>query len=360
MSKLGAAGFVLVLICGCEDPYEPNYLFLGQWIDIDGRGRTAQETCGGTFEYVDAYAGALAVEFGLTESLGSYRWYSRERYEAELPCTPLADAYACAFDDETLHTPLIPHEHEMVHLAGFAAGACPHALAEGLAEFYSTLGHDADNSDFDLLAARMKVPSEHPPNAEYGILGRFAGYLVVRFGLQPVLDVCRVTGRYPTGAQLSAATKSVLGLSVEELLADFEPELGSCNASKNYQSYVFACGTAAAAPDAGVVSESSSIERTFTLDCANDKTVGPLGDRIFLVERIDLETDATYLIGMDGDGVDIAEVELVLAKCEPCGKVRTFSGGFIGPEDFDAGRYSLELRAPAHFSGSVTVTMSKI
>jgi hypothetical protein len=361
MNKLGGAGFLLALVCGCEDPYEPNYLFRGEWIDIDGRGRTAQETCGGTFEYVDAYAGALAVEFGVREHLGSYRWYSPEQYEAELPCAPLDEAYACAFDDGILHTPLIPHEHEMVHLADFAAGNCPDALGEGLAEFYSTLGDDATSSDFERLAARLKVPTGHPPHAEYGILGRFAGYLVNRFGLQAVLDICRITGRYPDEAQFSTAMESVLGVSVTQLLADFEPELGSCNASKYYQSRVFACGAAEAAPNAGVVSESTSIERTFTLDCANDMTIGPVGDQIWIVERIDLDADATYLISMDGegDGVEIAEVELVLAKCEPCGTVRTLAGDFIGPEDFDAGRYSLELRAPADFVGSVTVTISR-
>lgn len=357
VSKRGVSGVLLALMIGCETPYEPNDLFLGDWIDIDGRGRTAQETCGGTFEYVDAYAGALAAEFGVTDHLGSYRWYSSKQYAADLPC---GDAYACTFDDGTLHTPLLPHEHEMVHLANFAAGACPSSLAEGLAEFYSTLGNNASADEFGQLVTRMQNPSEQPPDAEYGILGRFAAYLVNRFGLQAVLDVCRATGRYPDGAQLSAATQSMLGSTTAELLADFDLELSTCNASNIYQSHVFACGTGEAAPNAGVVTDTTSVEATFALDCANEMTIGPLGDMIWIVERIDLDADATYLVSMDGDGIDLADVELTLAKCEPCGTLRTFSGEFIGPEQLDAGRYSLELRAPAHFRGNVIVSVSRL
>jgi hypothetical protein len=353
---------VLSLLCGCvEEPYEPNWLFLGEWIDIDGRDRSAQDTCGGTFAYVDAYAGALAVEFGVTEPLGSYRWYSQEQYAIDLPCPE--GSSACAFEDGVLHTQLLPHEHEMVHLAEFAevgAGGCPSVLAEGLATFYSSVGHDAKTSDFDSLVARMKIPSEFPSTAHpYGILGRFAAYLVGRFGLEAVLDVCRTTGRFTDGPTLSAAMESVLGATTQELLADFEPELGICNTSQVYQSHVFACGAAQAAPDLGLVSVEGEqgIDVTFTLDCANEMTVGPLGDEIWTAGRFDVDADDIYIAAMHGEGVEIPDVELRLAKCEPCGRVDTLPGAFIGPQQLTAGRYSLELRAPADFRGSVNVTI---
>jgi hypothetical protein len=359
MGRLSKVVIVLTLICGCmEDPYEPNWLFLGDWIDIDGRDRVAQDTCGGTFEYVDAYAGALAVEFGVTEHLGSYRWYSLEQNAAELPCD---EAFACAsIDDRILHTPALPDEHEMVHLANFAAGACPSALAEGLAGYYGGFSNDAKTSDFDLLVTRLQAPSEHPSGVHrygYGILGRFVAYLVERFGLEAVLDVCRTTGYDTTGPALSAAMQSVLGMTTEELLADFEPELGSCNKSKYYQSRVFACGAAAAAPDLGLVSETGEhgIEATFTLDCANDMTIGPLGGKIWTAARFDVDADGIYIASMQADGIEIPEVELTLAHCEPCGRAVTLPGEFIGPEQLRAGRYALELRAPADFNGSVTV-----
>ncbi|KIG13835.1 hypothetical protein DB30_07490 [Enhygromyxa salina] len=341
-----------------EEPYEPNWLFQGQWIDIDGRDRTADETCGGTFAYVDAYAGALAVEFGVTEHLGPYRWYSPEQYAADLPCGD--DITACFVPDEQcIHSPVLPHTHEVVHMAEFATVNCPGVLSEGLAVFYSSaFGRDAKTSSFDRLVAIMETPTE--PH-EYGMLGRFMAYLVEHFGVEAVLDVCRITGRYPDGPALSAALESVLGMTTKELLANFEPELGpSCNHSRDYQSRVFACGAAQAAPDLGLVSVDGehAIDVTFTLDCANDIMVGPLGNKMWLTRRFNIDADDTYFASMWGeDGVEIPELELTLAKCEPCGKSRTLLGPFIGPEELTAGRYSLQVHAPADFRGSVNVTI---
>ncbi|WP_106092783.1 hypothetical protein [Enhygromyxa salina] len=354
---MGVAGVVVISLgsSGCAED-EPNWLFQGEWIDIDGRDRTADETCGGTFAYVDAYAGALAVEFGVTDHLGQYRWYSSEQYAADLPCGE--DVFACFLpSDQCVHSPVLPFDHEVVHMATFATASCPRVLSEGLAVFYSdAFGRDAKTSSFDRLVAIMQTPSEA---REYGMLGRFVAYLVERFGLEAVLDVCRITGPYPDGPALSAAMKSVLGMTTKELLADFQPELGSsCNRFRDYQSRVFACGTAQAAPDLGLVSVDGehTIDETFTLDCANDMMVGPLGDEMWLHRRFDIDADEIYVLGMWGeDGEDISGVEMTVAKCEPCGHLLTEPGEFIGPQDFEAGRYALELRAPADFRGRVHV-----
>jgi len=64
------AGCALVVAGGCGDDYAPNYLYRGEWVDIDGRGRSVEQTCGGTFAFVDSYAGALAEEFGVEGHLG--------------------------------------------------------------------------------------------------------------------------------------------------------------------------------------------------------------------------------------------------------------------------------------------------
>ncbi|PRQ05304.1 hypothetical protein ENSA5_02940 [Enhygromyxa salina] len=359
LSRLAALAFVsLALVGGCtEELYEPNVLFFGEWIDIDGRDRSPEETCGGTFAYVDAYAGAVAAEFGVSEHLGAYRWYSPEQYAVELPCDDIN--YSCASTDGVAHSWALPIEHEVAHLANFIAGICPDALGEGLAEVYSANAFDAKTHDFELLVARMQEPSIPPSDREYGILGRFAAYLVARFGLEAVLDVCRTTGSSPSGPQLSAAMESVLGVSTDELLTDFEPELGSCNRARDYRWRVFGCGVAEAAPDLGRVSLDSerSIETTFALDCANDTTIGPLGDMVWTAGRFDVGADGIYMLSVDGDGLDISEVELRLTHCEPCGNALILPGEIVGPEILDAGRYSLELHAPADFRGSVRVTL---
>ncbi|WP_146157432.1 hypothetical protein [Enhygromyxa salina] len=360
---MGVAGAVVLSLGGSacvEEPHEPNWLFQGKWIDIDGRDRSADETCGGTFAYVDAYAGALAVEFGVTGHLGPYRWYSPEQYAAELPCD---DAVACYSPSaQCIHSRQLPDIHEVVHMAAFAAVRCPDVLGEGLAEFYdSGAGLDAQTRNLDLLAALLDAPSFPRGSDEYGIVGRFAAYLVEHFGVEAVLDVCRITDRFPDGPALAAAFKSVLGMTTKELLADFELELGpSCNRFRNYQSRVFACGAAQAAPDLGLVSVDGehAIEETFTLDCANDIMIGPLDDKMWLTRRFDIDADEIYVLGMWGeDGAEIPGVELTLVKCEPCAKVLSGPGPFIGPMDLDAGRYALELHAPADFRGRVTVVV---
>lgn len=363
VTRFSPCAILLALVCACEqDPVDPNWLFHGEWIDVDGRDRTVEDTCAGTFEYLDRYAGALAVEFGVSEHLGSYRWYSSEQDEADDPCSAF-NAYACAWPDGGgVDTPLLPHEHEVVHLANFAAGACPNALAEGLAEYYSTLARSPKSVDFDLLVARLEEPSQpfvHPPGREYGILGRFAAFLVERFGLDAILEVCRITGRYPDSDELTSTMESVFDVSTDTLLSDFAAELGPCNSAEFYQSRIFACGAGEAAPDAGLVAE--EFETTYVLDCANESTVGPVGDEIWIVERVDFEVDATYVIALLDEDGEIPEVELILAKCEPCGRVHSFAvGEFIYPEQVKAGRYSLELRAPADFIGTLTLTITRL
>lgn len=353
---------VLALLGGCQDPYEPNWLFRGQWIDIDGRDREADETCAGTFEYLDRYAGAVAIEFGLNERLAPYRWYSPEQYDAEEPCGE-RHPYACAWYDG-LETPLMPHEHEVVHLANFAAGICPNALSEGLADYYNTLGRTPGSNGLELLTARLRDPSAGIPHDEYPILARFAAYLVERFGLDQILEVCTLVGRYPTGDELATAMASVFGITNDALLADFAEQPGWCNSFEVYQSRVYACGVAEAAPNAGVAGIPGEVfEATYEFGCANESTVGPLGGEIWITQRIDIAADATYDVALrDGPSAgDIPDVELILAKCEPCGRVHSFGPGeFIGPEQYEAGRYWLEIRAPEDFRGTLTLTIKPL
>lgn len=182
---------LLALLGGCEqDPYEPNWLFHGRWISVDGRDREANETCAGTFEYLDRYAGAVAIEFGVSERLAPFRWYSPEQYYADAPCGIDPRPVACAWDDgaESLS---IPQEHEVVHLANSRIAECPNILAEGLAGFYSTRGYTFESEALGKLAPRLQDPAKNIAPSEYGVAGRFVAYLVERFGIDAVLELPR-------------------------------------------------------------------------------------------------------------------------------------------------------------------------
>jgi hypothetical protein len=356
---------VLVLLAcanACDEaPYEPNWLFQGQWIDIDGRDREPDETCAGSFDYLDRYAGALSVEFGVHQHLGSYRWYSPERYEADEPCGD-SRPYACAWHHGA-DTPLLPHEHEVVHLANFLAGECPSAITEGLAGYYAASGATPSRAELERLFARFEDPSAKIPDDEYAALGRFVGHLIERFGLEAILDVCVYAGVDSSGVELASAMEGILGASPEQLLADLLAQPQTCDSFERHQSRVYACGLAEAAPDAGVAGlPGQQFEIAPKIDCSDESTVGPLGGEIWITQRIDLWVDGDYFVGLQPGfaGQDVADVRLSLARCEPCAEVRVFEPGDAAePEWFDAGRYWLELRAPEDFRGRVKVQLRR-
>lgn len=357
---------LLALLGGCEQEsrHEPNWLYLGQWIDVDGQGRSASETCAGTFEYLDSYAGALSMEFGANQHLGAYRWYSPAAFDELRPCgDDVLYPYSCALVGDmevAVYSAFMPLEHEVVHRANDFVGMCPNALAEGLAVYYAPGGSTPDADDFDLLAPRLQNPSERIPNNEYAILGQFVAFLVREFGVDSVLEVCSLAGRTPSGAELASAMQSVLGASPAELIDQLGGEPSICHTFDRYQSRVHACGVAAAASDFGTVGD--DFETTLKLGCGEPGTVGPgvgfENDSIWRTGRIDFIADASYLVVLGDESGGVMQAEIEFASCEPCGRVHTFATGQpIGPEQFKAGRYAVEVRADASFAATLTLTI---
>ncbi len=358
-----SAVLLALLQSGCEPPYEPNWLYRGQWIDIDGRDREADETCAGTFEYLDRYAGALSVEFGANQHLPPYRWYSPEQYYTDAPCGTDPRPTACAWPDGA-DTPFIPHEHEVVHLADSLVGECPNIIAEGLADFYSPTGRTPGSDAIERLTTRLADPAKNIRPGEYAVAGRFAAFLVERFGLQAILDVCSITGRYPDADGLSTAFETVFGLASNALIDEFAAQPGWCNSFEWYQSRVYACGAAEAAPHAGIAGgPGEPLEVTYEFGCASG-AVGPRDSKIWIHERVDFAVDGIYIVGLrDGPELgDLSEgIELILAKCEPCGWVQSYSAEdfFVNPVQFDAGRHSLEIQAPEDYEGTLHMTIER-
>jgi hypothetical protein len=350
------------LASGCVEP-EPNWLYQGQWMDVEGLGRTADETCKGTFDYLDRYAEAISVEFGVDEHLGVYHWYSDARYEPEGPCRA-SKTFACAAVDG-VYSSVIAVDHEIAHMGHIAlASDCPSLFREGLAVYYSTSGSTPSSGAIELLAQRFQALDEGLPPAEYYIAGRFVGMLVRRFGLDAVLEVCEVNGVHRDPETFASAMISVLGASPEELVDDLANET-ECDRWDEYQSRVFACGEAGAARSAGVVDEDLLLR--YRMGCDEETTVGatswPNHDSIRIVERIEFLRSGSYWVFMrdvnDTLNFTVPPVELVLASCEPCGEVLHFKAGEVFSDfQLDAGTYWLEMRADEDFSGEFTLQFS--
>lgn len=353
----------LVLLAACRDEVDPVPLYEGEWMDVGGIGRERSDTCVGTFDYVDAYAGALAAEFGIDGPIGSYIWYTPEDFDELYPC-PVPYPGACA-DEDTVHSAFLPHEHEIVHIAHHRYGWGPSPLAEGIAVYYSTQISEGKQLAVDVLSNRLASPSAGIPLGEYEMLGRFAGFLIERHGLQAVLEVCNVAGRDASGAQLSAAMQSILGESPDELLAALSQEPGYCNDFDTYRSNVFACGVAAAAPSLGTFVNGHLAAR-LELGCDQPDTVGPFeggtfDGRMMRTLRLELPVDDVYMFTVhdetDEDEQMPKGLGLRVAQCRPCGDSvlaeSDVDWGFPLLVDFDAGRYSVEITMPEDYVGTV-------
>jgi hypothetical protein len=349
---------LLVLASGCE--HERNWLFDGEWIDIDGWGREADEACAGTFEYFDDYSGMLAAEFDINEPLGVFRWSSEAHFDAgDIPCSQ--ERVACAQPGEA-HSPRLPHEHEVVHLANFVTGFCPSVLAEGLAVYYDTRGNGSASGDLDLLTARLAQPDRSVPAEEYAIAGRFAAFLVHEFGLAAVLEVCSTAGRYPDAVRLSSAMEEIMGASATELVEQLAAEPDECNEFSSYQAKLYACGEDPLAPHAGIVEAQGEPDfvATYSFGCDNEASIGTADGQMRFIQQIEFaESDIYYFHFEDSDEnpTTIPPVTMDLARCGYCGQAERVGAGYVHSRHVEAGRYWMELRAPADFVDTVEVTI---
>lgn len=347
------------LVVACRDPDQPEPLYDGEWIDILGVGRTADETCVGTFEYVDAYAGVLAAEFGLDVPLGTYVWYTPEDYDELLPCSADNRYPSGCANGDSVQSPFIPHVHEIVHVANFHTGLCPAVLAEGLAVYYSTDLSDGHAMDFDVLASHLAAASGPLEWYDYEMLGRFAAFLVDEYGLAAVLDVCAMAGSEATGAQLSEAMQAALGASPDELVAALSEQPSSCNDFSVYESKVFACGGAAAAQHLGVVE--GTLETTIEVGCDRGGTVPTLlGDEIQQTLSFDAAAD-DYSLTLTDEATQAPPLgaSLYVSRCAPCESwAATTAEYFPLITVLDAGRHALRVTLPADYIGTLRVTIA--
>jgi hypothetical protein len=353
MIRPAAAPLLAILALACmEEPSdpEPSWLFQGEWIDVEDRGRSADETCQGTFDYLNRYAEALSVEFGVNEHLGVYHWYSEARYETEDPCEGLL---ACAGYGGVFSTDVLI-DHEIVHSAHIALNSpCPSVFREGLAVYYSTSGETPSSGDIELLAQRFHALDEPLPSAEYDIAGRLVGMLVRRFGLNAVLEVCEINGLSRDPETFASAMTSVLGASPDELLVELANET-ECDHWRQYQSRVFACGEAGAARSAGVVDEDLLLR--YEMGCDAPTTVGPRAGSIQIIERIEFLHSGPHWVAMFDQDNKAPPIKLTVASCAPCGTPSTFMPeDAVGPFSVEAGTYWLEMRADEGFEGEFTL-----
>jgi hypothetical protein len=258
-----------------------------------------------------------------------------------------------------------------VHIAHYHRGFGPNALNEGIAVYYSTEISDGTQPDVAALSSRLAVPDDDIPIWEYEMLGRFAGFLIERYGLEAVLEVCAVAGRDASGAQLSAAMESVLGATTNELILALTQEPPGCDDFEYYRSKVFACGVAAAAPNLGPFVD-DRLTAPVEFDCSKPGTVGPHEGGEFygqIVRTLSLviPTDGLYWFRPTDETQEDEPVPegitLFVSQCAPCGDYARAPAEFVWDTpllgDFAAGRYAIDIGMPEDYVGTVRLDIDR-
>jgi hypothetical protein len=337
--------------CVSEAPPSSDFEWAGEWIDIVGQDRLPIDTCAGTFEYLDSYAGVLAAEFGVSSHLGLYRWYSRERFEAEDPC---GEPVGGCTGQNGVFTHLMPLEHEVVHVVSNAVTLCPSVLTEGLAEYYGTTSEAPTGGDIDALIEA----SEHGaiPSSGYPLAGAFAAYLVQTHGLDEVLALCELAGPYPNLEAFSQATSAALGVSLEQVLVDFETfECGF----DQYQSKLYECGL-----EPAVVVSDAPVEFEIHVDCASATTIGPRADEIWTLQLARVLEAGSYLVELVNEDGVAPTVELrECAACVDTPHVHRFGGAggpTVEPLQLNARDYVVRASVEPRVAGDAKLRFTKI
>ncbi|PRQ05644.1 hypothetical protein [Enhygromyxa salina] len=309
----------------------------GEWIDVWGYDTNPGDTCAGTLPYLDAYAGALSEEFGLSTHLGVYHWYTPDRYIEVEPCPK--HALGCAGLNGAFSYSM-PLEHEVVHVANIQASPCPSVLSEGLAEYY---GGSRTPTSGDIRALLEAQQAGQIGWADYPIAGAFAAYLVETRGLEAVLESCKLSGPAPTAEQLADAMSTAFDSSLDQLFIDFEAwEALECRYSQ-YRGKIYECGHSPS-----VVLGAETVKLDVTLDCTDTRTIGPLNNRIWTLDAVRVAEAGIYVVTLEDDsGEFVQDLGFEMTECAKCTDAPSVA--HFGPDPVWGGVWIAQLEAGDYF-----------
>ena len=362
MPRLCAACLLLLANLSCTpepEPIEPDFEWQGEWIDIWGFDTQPQDTCAGTFAYVDGYAGLIAERFGVGGHLGVYRWFSPERFADEDPCRNPGVLGCAGTNGAFAH--VMPLEHEVVHVANIQSFPCPKVLSEGLAVHYSTTS-ETPSSNSDNLLALLENPATPVDSQDYAIAGAFVAFLVESWGLETVLESCRLSGPAPNAAEFAEAMALAFGAPLDELFSSFLTwrDTYGCDYSQ-YRSKLYEC---AQAPT--VVVDGEPVSLPITLDCNDSGTIGPRYGEIGTLGSIRVVQSGSYLVTLeDDDGLFVEDLGFQIIECTSCKDAPLAERYPPDPElsglwiiALDAGDYLVRVWGPPEATRAMTLTFT--
>lgn len=337
---------------GCQDPPSPRDRLpdptqVGEHLRFYTEDDGEQAMCAGTLPYMDRYIDALIRLHGTSpDLLVDYYWFPTNQERIDEICS----ATACTFADAVTLTPIIPHEHELVHAVRGELGFSNDILEEGAAEIWGA--HDDRSFDYGLsLETAATLAEDELPVDYYGVVGRFAAFVVSAFGQEAFVELGKLTADKSSPAELSEAFESVTGMTSSEVFASYEEAGWRCGRSV-YRDDSLACSVAPAM-DCSLAEDDGTLHYELDLDCGSEQFVGPRGGVIWSDVILSVQQSHPIYISVAVEDED--EDEVGRFSLLPCGVGCEGIDYTIVPNDpngslgvpVHAGQYLFRIELPA-------------
>ncbi len=318
-------GCIALLAGGaCTEPstwheVEPDFEWQGSSVTIYGYDRHEQQACGEALVATDEYVESLVSAYGTDAAVHvDYRWFSQASWGALVPC---GDFSACTYVGDVLARELM-HGHELAHAVSWdASGVCMNPLEEGLAEYFAEARPRVFESlEFDKDIEDILVPDEANYHRlfgeDYTQAGHFVSFLLEDYGIEGVRDLCEIVPFEASLADWDAATRSVLGTPLADVLADYA-SYPVCQ-HHGYRARLTDC---AGEPDV-VVSPDEETVFSLRVGCDEPEAVGERDGMVTVVKRVHADVPGWYKVVVeesnDTPKDPTLDVKLVLEQCAPC------------------------------------------
>lgn len=368
----------LIALVACAETWEAS----GRQVRVEADA--GLEMCGGTLEHLDRFVERFAGELGLPlagEPWIDFRWMTPEHLRQRNPC---AGAPACAVV-RTVYASEMPHEHEIVHSAASDLGLAHPFFIEGLAVAFEagagdreatddalddttggdtdgddttgddTVGDETNGGDEDEPPRVLEVLREGwvwLPGQYYPLAGAFTRYLIDRFGLRQHLEFYRRTWYADPYAALAREFRAVFGVTLEEVVTDFEAERADCE----YTSYRFKL-LECEAPE--LAWDGERLARYLTVDCDDAEAVGEAGKSARIWRTFEVKEGGRFRL----EARDAAWTTLTLASCGGCERqavTRLSLARARAEVELPPGRYFLRAESRALAPATVGLVMERV
>lgn len=310
------------------------------YTDEDGEGAM----CGGSLAYMDRYVHELIrIHDASPDLVVDYYWFPTNHDRIAELCS---NGTACTYADAVTVTPLIPHEHELVHAVRGEFGFSQGFLEEGAAEVWGA--HNDRAFDYGLdVETGIELAQDDLPIEYYGTAGRFSAFVLSEFGLDAFVELGKMAAFESSAVEVDEAFESVIGMTASDVAESYRDASWRCGRSL-YRDDSVSC--AAARPlDCSLAGDDGTLTMALDLDCASERFVGPRDGVIwsdFVVPLTSARVVSVTLSANEAELDDLGLGELGLISVRPCG---------VGCEDQDgvwpmvpSFEYRLDLPAGQH------------